>query len=195
MRGEMPPPTRAAWRLRNPALRRLVWVASANGPNVGVAQGEAGSETRNPVTRLTARALRRRCAFAHPAVRERGGDHASPGLWRSRRLRLRLCGEDVGPPARRAGAVRKAHSRRRARGRPHGRQMGAGPRRSRMGLPAGVAPGGGGGWPEPQSEDDRGRQSDLVVAFPGGEGTEHMVRLAKAANIEVLEVPWPPKTR
>ena len=35
---------------------------------------------------------------------------------------------------------------------------------------------------------------DLVVAFPSGEGTEHMVRLAKAASIEVLEVPWPPRT-
>ena len=28
----------------------------------------------------------------------------------------------------------------------------------------------------------------LVVAFPGGTGTAHMVRLAKAAGIEVLEV-------
>jgi hypothetical protein len=36
---------------------------------------------------------------------------------------------------------------------------------------------------------------DLVVAFPGGEGAEHMVGFAKAANIEVLEVPWPPKSR
>ena len=35
---------------------------------------------------------------------------------------------------------------------------------------------------------------DLVVAFPGGTGTEHMVALARAAHIEVVEVPWPPKS-
>ena len=34
---------------------------------------------------------------------------------------------------------------------------------------------------------------DLVVAFPGGEGTEHMVSLAKAAHVEVIEVPPPPR--
>ncbi len=36
---------------------------------------------------------------------------------------------------------------------------------------------------------------DLVVAFPGGTGTEHMVSLARAAHIEVIEVPPPPKSR
>jgi hypothetical protein len=30
---------------------------------------------------------------------------------------------------------------------------------------------------------------DLVVAFPGGRGTAGMMRLAKAANVEVIEVP------
>lgn len=29
---------------------------------------------------------------------------------------------------------------------------------------------------------------DLVVAFPGGRGTAHMVRIAKAAGVEVIEV-------
>ena len=33
---------------------------------------------------------------------------------------------------------------------------------------------------------------DLVIAFPGGEGTESMVAQAKAADIEVIEVPPPP---
>jgi hypothetical protein len=28
---------------------------------------------------------------------------------------------------------------------------------------------------------------DLVVAFPGGRGTAHMVRIARAAGIEVIE--------
>jgi len=36
---------------------------------------------------------------------------------------------------------------------------------------------------------------DLVVAFPGGAGTENMVELAKAAHIEVVEVAFPPKAR
>ncbi|RBP14045.1 uncharacterized protein DUF2493 [Roseiarcus fermentans] len=35
---------------------------------------------------------------------------------------------------------------------------------------------------------------DVVVAFPGGVGTEHMVALAKAAHIEVIEVPPPPRS-
>ena len=30
---------------------------------------------------------------------------------------------------------------------------------------------------------------DLVVAFPGGKGTAHMVRLAEAAGVPVIEVP------
>lgn len=30
---------------------------------------------------------------------------------------------------------------------------------------------------------------DLVVAFPGGNGTDDMVRRAKAANVKVIEVP------
>lgn len=30
---------------------------------------------------------------------------------------------------------------------------------------------------------------DLVVAFPGGRGTAHMVRIAKAAGIRVIESP------
>jgi hypothetical protein len=29
---------------------------------------------------------------------------------------------------------------------------------------------------------------DLVVAFPGGRGTAHMVKIAKAAGVEVIEV-------
>ena len=29
---------------------------------------------------------------------------------------------------------------------------------------------------------------DLVVAFPGGKGTAHMVRIAKAAGVTVMEV-------
>jgi SLOG family YspA-like protein len=36
---------------------------------------------------------------------------------------------------------------------------------------------------------------DLVIAFPGGLGTVNMVEQAKAANIEVLEVAPPPKSR
>ncbi len=35
---------------------------------------------------------------------------------------------------------------------------------------------------------------DLVVAFPGGVGTENMIELAKAAHIEVIEIPPPPKS-
>jgi hypothetical protein len=35
---------------------------------------------------------------------------------------------------------------------------------------------------------------DLVIAFPGGAGTENMVELAKAANIEVIEIPPPPRS-
>ena len=35
---------------------------------------------------------------------------------------------------------------------------------------------------------------DLVIAFPGGEGTESMIELARAADIEVVEVPPAPKT-
>jgi hypothetical protein len=34
---------------------------------------------------------------------------------------------------------------------------------------------------------------DLVVAFPGGVGTESMIELARAARIEVVEVPPAPK--
>lgn len=32
-------------------------------------------------------------------------------------------------------------------------------------------------------------QPDLVIAFPGGKGTADMVRRAKAAQIDVIEVP------
>lgn len=32
---------------------------------------------------------------------------------------------------------------------------------------------------------------DLVIAFPGGVGTESMIEAAKAADIEVIEVPPP----
>jgi hypothetical protein len=35
---------------------------------------------------------------------------------------------------------------------------------------------------------------DLVIAFPGGVGTENMVEMARAANIEVIEIPPPPKS-
>lgn len=31
---------------------------------------------------------------------------------------------------------------------------------------------------------------DLVVAFPGGSGTAHMVRIAKAAGVKVIEVEY-----
>lgn len=34
---------------------------------------------------------------------------------------------------------------------------------------------------------DQGKP-DLVIAFPGGRGTAHMVSIAKKANIEVIEV-------
>lgn len=32
---------------------------------------------------------------------------------------------------------------------------------------------------------------DLVVAFPGGRGTAHMVRIAREAGVEVIEVDFP----
>jgi hypothetical protein len=32
---------------------------------------------------------------------------------------------------------------------------------------------------------------DLVVAFPGGSGTAHMVKIAKAAGVKVIEVEYP----
>ncbi len=35
---------------------------------------------------------------------------------------------------------------------------------------------------------------DLVIAFPGGVGTENMVEMAKAAHIEVIEIPPPPRS-
>jgi len=35
---------------------------------------------------------------------------------------------------------------------------------------------------------------DLVVAFPGGEGTHSMIEAARAADIEVIEVPPPPRS-
>ena len=35
---------------------------------------------------------------------------------------------------------------------------------------------------------------DIVIAFPGGTGTENMIELAKAAGIEVVEIPPSPKT-
>lgn len=31
-------------------------------------------------------------------------------------------------------------------------------------------------------------QPDIVVAFPGGRGTAHMVRIARAAGIDVIEI-------
>ena len=36
---------------------------------------------------------------------------------------------------------------------------------------------------------------DLVVAFPGGKGTAHMVRLARAAGVSVLEIVEPVDTQ
>jgi hypothetical protein len=38
---------------------------------------------------------------------------------------------------------------------------------------------------------DQGRP-DLVVAFPGRSGTDHMKRIARAAGIEIVEVPSSP---
>ncbi len=35
---------------------------------------------------------------------------------------------------------------------------------------------------------------DLVIAFPGGEGTQNMIDAAKAADIEVIEVQPPPRS-
>jgi YspA, cpYpsA-related SLOG family len=35
---------------------------------------------------------------------------------------------------------------------------------------------------------------DLVIAFPGGVGTANMVEVAKAAGVEVLEVPAPTRS-
>lgn len=34
---------------------------------------------------------------------------------------------------------------------------------------------------------------DLVIAFPGGRGTDHMVRVSKAAGVEVIEVAYAPE--
>lgn len=31
-------------------------------------------------------------------------------------------------------------------------------------------------------------QPDLVIAFPGGSGTAHMVRISKAAGVEVIQI-------
>jgi hypothetical protein len=36
---------------------------------------------------------------------------------------------------------------------------------------------------------------ELVVAFPGGKGTAHMVKLARAAGVSVLEIAEPAATR
>jgi len=33
-----------------------------------------------------------------------------------------------------------------------------------------------------------GQRPDVVIAFPGGKGTAHMVKIAKAAGVEVVEV-------
>lgn len=38
-------------------------------------------------------------------------------------------------------------------------------------------------------------QPDIVVAFPGGRGTAHMVRIARAAGIDVIEVGIDPDYR
>lgn len=54
--------------------------------------------------------------------------------------------------------------------RAHGR--GAGPIRNRLMLKRGAP--------------------DLVVAFPGGNGTAHMVRIARAAGVEVREIGFDP---
>ena len=32
---------------------------------------------------------------------------------------------------------------------------------------------------------------DLVIAFPGGKGTEHMKKLAQKAGVEIVNVPYP----
>jgi len=39
-----------------------------------------------------------------------------------------------------------------------------------------------------RNEQMLARKPDLVVAFPGGNGTAHMVRIAKKAGVKVLEV-------
>ena len=57
-------------------------------------------------------------------------------------------------------------------------------------------------WHRVEAEDGLSRNQrmietgapDLVIAFPGGAGTENMVELAKAANIEVVEIPPPPRS-
>ncbi len=41
----------------------------------------------------------------------------------------------------------------------------------------------------------RDGRPELVVAFPGGKGTAHMVKLAKAAGVSVLEIAEPDITQ
>jgi hypothetical protein len=36
-----------------------------------------------------------------------------------------------------------------------------------------------------------GQGIDLVVAFPGGKGTAHMVNISRKAGVEVMEIPAP----
>jgi predicted Rossmann-fold nucleotide-binding protein len=57
-------------------------------------------------------------------------------------------------------------------------------------------------WHRVDHNDGEGRNQrmiaegapDLVIAFPGGVGTENMIELARAAGIEVMEIPPAPKT-
>lgn len=41
----------------------------------------------------------------------------------------------------------------------------------------------------------REAKPDLVVAFPGGRGTAHMVRIAQKAGVRVFEIPGPPSPK
>lgn len=38
-----------------------------------------------------------------------------------------------------------------------------------------------------------GQKPDVVIAFPGGKGTAHMVKIARQAGVEVIEVPPTPR--
>ncbi len=57
-------------------------------------------------------------------------------------------------------------------------------------------------WHRVDAHDGEGRNQrmiaecapDLVIAFPGGVGTESMIEAARAAAIEVVEIPPAPKT-
>lgn len=58
-------------------------------------------------------------------------------------------------------------------------------------YPADWAQHGGRAGPLRNEQMLRDGPTDLVVAFPGGRGTHHMKRIARDANVAVLEIPPP----